>query len=327
MIASQTEIVGELTIDELRFETGKTDVSAPDKARLKDVGERLKGLPLYLLLEAFTDAVGDELKNQKLSEARAAAAAAAIADGGFSVNQLVVIGYGKQFSKGRTEGEKAAERRVAFTVLRQKSRPELQRKLVEEVRARGLKLVERGPTPETGPAPLPESPSPAPPRPRPLSVLFGLASGPNLLSTQKLSSSRPRTGLSLGVNVWRWSDESALRVDASAQNATARDGTVSGTLSRLFAGIGVDHVWWGQVFGGLASSLTGGAASYSFNPSSLDEGVTAEGWTSVAPGIQAFLYGFGFHPKMRLGAFSGLGITADSLAISPEFVLGATYSW
>lgn len=326
MMANQTEVVGELTIEEIRFDTGKTEISATDHARLKDMGERLKGIPVYVLLEAFTDAVGDEAKNQALSEARAASAAAAISEGGFSANQLIAIGYGKQYSKGETEGEKAEERRVTFTVLRLKSRPELSRRIVEEVRARGLKIRERAPPGAEVPV-APASPvAPPPPNPRPVSILAGLASGPNVVLS-KLESSKPRTGPVVGVNVWRWSDETSVRVDLASQNATARYDDARGSLTRRYGGVGIDHLWWGRAFGGFATSVSGGVASYAFSPTSLDAVTSPDSWRLLTPAFQSVFYGFGFHPKLRLGGFLGLGIMADSLAISPFFTFGATFAW
>jgi hypothetical protein len=113
----------------------------------------------------------------------------------------------------------------------------------------------------------------------------------------------------------------------SSQTATARSGDFRGTLTRRYAGGGLDHVWWSKVYGGVASSLTGGVALYGYDPSSLANVSSPDSWNLLTPAGQGFTYAYGFHPKMRLGAFLGLGITVDPLAFWSGFAFGATFSW
>lgn len=100
------------------FIAGKADLSDDAKFVLHDLAKVLQKNPqLKLRLEGHTSAEGDAAFNQKLSEARAAAAVAFLIDHeGIDASRLEAVGYGSSQLKN-TENPMASEnRRTEFVV-------------------------------------------------------------------------------------------------------------------------------------------------------------------------------------------------------------------
>ncbi|ESQ77603.1 hypothetical protein ABAC402_00305 [Asticcacaulis sp. AC402] len=111
----------------LQFVSGSAELTGDSQAILTDVYTTLQTCPQGLILnvEGYTDNVGQDLDNMKLSTARAEAAAFALTDMGLAQASVTSRGYGAQdpIADNATEEGRARNRRVDF-ILRPRDEPE-----------------------------------------------------------------------------------------------------------------------------------------------------------------------------------------------------------
>lgn len=99
----------------LNFDTGSATLQPTSNTQLDQIAAMLKGAPaLNVEIGGHTDNVGNAAANQKLSEARAAAVAAALTTRGIPGGRITAVGYGQTvpIADNRTEDGRAKNRRV-----------------------------------------------------------------------------------------------------------------------------------------------------------------------------------------------------------------------
>jgi len=315
MIDRLSDPVAEIVFDTVFFESGASELSEPDRLAIYETGRKLLNLEVYVVIEAHTDSRGERDTNQKLSEARAATARAALLAVGVDPSRVISIGYGEDYAS-KEPNEK--DRRVVFNLRKLKANSPDIKTLYVELRARGLRFEERGFLAET--APDPQNPVEKQAIQEPLWA-FGLtriASYPLLEFDQAAA-----TGFFLWAKIWRFSETIALVVDASTtSHRVAADG-VDGTVTQngLFIGTSdrttkssLFHFIWGASFGvwdrNFSETLAPGLASRS-----LDEG-------GISPALQVFSGGFARIPRSANGGFARVRIAFDRSAISSSFEIG-----
>jgi K(+)-stimulated pyrophosphate-energized sodium pump len=106
--------------DKVSFKTGSSEPTKTSQAQLKQVAEIIKQFPdAAFKIGGYTDNVGEEAANVKLSQARADAVLAALKTLGVSEKQLAgAEGYGSQFAiaDNATEEGRAQNRRMSIRV-------------------------------------------------------------------------------------------------------------------------------------------------------------------------------------------------------------------
>ncbi len=127
LMAEMTELQGQLTdrgivltIGDVLFATGKSDLNASAQRSMGKLAEFLQNKPnRNLLIEGHTDNVGNDLYNQGLSEQRAAAVKIAMVDRGISSERIATIGYGKNYPLASNDNAagKQQNRRVEAIIL------------------------------------------------------------------------------------------------------------------------------------------------------------------------------------------------------------------
>ena len=115
---------GRLVITEkIQFATGRADIKRASDSLLEDVANALKAAPEVTKVEVagHTDSQGDDARNQKLSEDRAAAVVERLVKLGIEADRLTAKGYGetKPIADNETDEGRAINRRVEFTILEQ----------------------------------------------------------------------------------------------------------------------------------------------------------------------------------------------------------------
>ncbi len=121
-IVDKTKVVEKTTwfdFDNLNFETGKSVLTKNSQAQLSYVSQILKAYPaVKLKVGAYTDNVGDSLKNVTLSTQRAEATVKSLVALGVDASRLNAEGYGPQHSiaDNATEEGRAKNRRVSVRV-------------------------------------------------------------------------------------------------------------------------------------------------------------------------------------------------------------------
>jgi OOP family OmpA-OmpF porin len=106
---------------DLKFETGSSRIDSTSMQEVKNIAEILKAYPIVeLKIAGYTDNVGKEASNQKLSANRAASVVAALVKMGIDGKRLSPEGYGSQFplASNDTEEGKAQNRRIAARVTK-----------------------------------------------------------------------------------------------------------------------------------------------------------------------------------------------------------------
>jgi outer membrane protein OmpA-like peptidoglycan-associated protein len=105
----------------INFDFNKTNILKSDTAQLKKAIEFIKKYPgSKIKLEGHTDSIGSEKYNQKLSEKRAEATKAYLAEkGGIETSRMSTIGYGKSkpIAPNKTSKDRAKNRRVEILIL------------------------------------------------------------------------------------------------------------------------------------------------------------------------------------------------------------------
>lgn len=104
----------------IQFETGKATIKPVSFKILDEVASILKEYPYYdVNVDGHTDNVGDDAKNLKLSQDRAAAAVTYLTGKGIAASRLVSAGYGetKPVGDNKTAAGRASNRRVEFNLI------------------------------------------------------------------------------------------------------------------------------------------------------------------------------------------------------------------
>lgn len=105
---------------DLRFETGSAVIDSTSMQEVRNIAEILKAYPIDLKIGGYTDNVGKEEVNQKLSADRATSVVNALVAMGIDAKRLDPEGYGSQFpvASNATEEGKAQNRRIAVRVTK-----------------------------------------------------------------------------------------------------------------------------------------------------------------------------------------------------------------
>jgi len=109
-----------VTLNDLHFETGKADITPNSEATLNTVLTSLKNNPDWKIrVEGFTDNVGGQEANEKLTADRAEAVANWLADHGIDRSRLSSKGYGESrpIASNKSEDGRAKNRRVELVRL------------------------------------------------------------------------------------------------------------------------------------------------------------------------------------------------------------------
>lgn len=105
---------------DLRFETGSAVIDSTSMQEVRNIAEILKAYPIDLKIGGYTDNVGKEAANQKLSADRATSVVNALVAMGIDAKRLSPEGYGSQFpvASNDTEEGRAQNRRIAVRVTK-----------------------------------------------------------------------------------------------------------------------------------------------------------------------------------------------------------------
>jgi OmpA-OmpF porin, OOP family len=110
-----------LVFDNVNFATGKADLTESSKSQLSDLAKIMKAYPkVEIKIDGHTDNVGQEEKNKKLSEDRAAAVKKYLTDNGIDSKRVTTEGFGmaKPVADNSTVEGKAKNRRIEAFVMK-----------------------------------------------------------------------------------------------------------------------------------------------------------------------------------------------------------------
>jgi outer membrane protein OmpA-like peptidoglycan-associated protein len=127
--AKQTERGIVLTMGEVLFATGKSELSAQAMLSVDKLAEFLQKHPnRNVLIEGHTDTTGSDELNMTLSQKRADAVKEALAGKGVSEGRITAKGYGKKFpvASNDTPAGRSQNRRVEVIILNEGVKPETQ---------------------------------------------------------------------------------------------------------------------------------------------------------------------------------------------------------
>jgi outer membrane protein OmpA-like peptidoglycan-associated protein len=107
--------------DKLNFETGSATITAESMPQIRNIAAILKAFPnASIKIGGYTDATGDKMANQKLSQARAEAVVAELKNNGITDAQLSgAEGYGSKFAKAPANASdevRKMDRRISVSV-------------------------------------------------------------------------------------------------------------------------------------------------------------------------------------------------------------------
>mgnify|MGYP003549474395 CR=1 FL=1 len=106
--------------DNLNFETGSANLTAGSQAQVSNMVAILKAFPAAKLkIGGYTDKVGNEASNRKLSASRANAVKAALDKGGVGAQVIGAEGYGSEFAKfpaDAPESDRVKDRHVSVSI-------------------------------------------------------------------------------------------------------------------------------------------------------------------------------------------------------------------
>lgn len=109
-----------------QFEFDKYELTAEIKAKLDEIGEKLKDAPYdRLIVHGYTDRIGTEEYNQQLSEKRAWAVAGYLMDKGVPPYKLTVVGRGKAAPLSTPDDCKGLKRDALIDCLQRDRRVEV----------------------------------------------------------------------------------------------------------------------------------------------------------------------------------------------------------
>lgn len=110
-----------LSDDSVKFPTDASALSPEAEQRLAELAQRLKSenRNVYLEIQGYTDATGDEKHNEQLGEQRAEAVRRFMSMQGIALNRMATISYGEAqpVAPNNTREGRAQNRRVAIVVL------------------------------------------------------------------------------------------------------------------------------------------------------------------------------------------------------------------
>jgi len=103
----------------VQFAIDSSDIATADRPELDCIAGAQQQQKDRLLIEGYTDSVGDSAYNQALSERRAESVRQYLIDQGASVEVLETVGYGEQHpaSSNETKEGRTGNRRVEFKIL------------------------------------------------------------------------------------------------------------------------------------------------------------------------------------------------------------------
>ena len=108
--------------DDLNFKFGSTELAPESKRQLDNIVSILKAFPdVKLKVGAYTDKVGNDAGNLKLSDSRAKAVKAALEKAGVGSQVPEAEGYGEKFAKvdeKASDEERKADRRTAIRLIK-----------------------------------------------------------------------------------------------------------------------------------------------------------------------------------------------------------------
>jgi OmpA-OmpF porin, OOP family len=105
---------------DLKFETGSAKIDSTSMKEVKNIAEILKAYPIDLKIGGYTDNVGKESSNMKLSDNRATNITASLVSMGIDAKRLTSEGYGSQHPlvSNDTEDGRTQNRRIAVRVTK-----------------------------------------------------------------------------------------------------------------------------------------------------------------------------------------------------------------
>jgi outer membrane protein OmpA-like peptidoglycan-associated protein len=109
-----------ITLEDINFEFGKAELLPAARQTIDPLVDVLKKDPQRnVLIEGFTDSIGNDQYNMKLSLQRANAVRDAITAKGISSGRITTKGYGKQFpvESNETPAGRQKNRRVEIIIL------------------------------------------------------------------------------------------------------------------------------------------------------------------------------------------------------------------
>ncbi|MCY7261881.1 OmpA family protein [Pseudomonas protegens] len=119
MNAKQTERGQVITFSDVLFDTGKAELKYGSRRNFEQLANFLIANPeRKLRVEGFTDNVGSDEFNQRLSERRAASVAAALSQLGVDPGRILTQGYGEEYpiADNNSVGGRQLNRRVEVIV-------------------------------------------------------------------------------------------------------------------------------------------------------------------------------------------------------------------
>lgn len=120
-----------ITMDDILFDVGKSDLKSGTQRSLARVAEFLNQYPgREVLVEGFTDSTGSDQFNQGLSERRARAVADMLVTEGISQGRIETRGYGEQFpvTSNDTKAGRQQNRRVEMIIAHSDETPVTERR-------------------------------------------------------------------------------------------------------------------------------------------------------------------------------------------------------
>ena len=108
-------------LEKIYFDFGKATIQARSNELLDEIAATISSHPELkrIRVEGHTDSVGDELKNLRLSQARAEAVVSALIARGVPQDRLLAVGFGEQqpIADNETEDGRQQNRRVEFIII------------------------------------------------------------------------------------------------------------------------------------------------------------------------------------------------------------------
>ena len=107
-------------VGRITFETGSADLTQEGQAAIDAVAAILNRVPgLLVEVHGHTDSDGEDIRNEILSQDRADAVVAALAQRGVAATRLTAVGFGesKPIEPNITDEGRAANRRIEFLVV------------------------------------------------------------------------------------------------------------------------------------------------------------------------------------------------------------------
>ena len=112
------------TVGDVLFRTGSAELRPEAEARLRPLADYLRAEPgVRVRIDGFTDAVGSDASNLRLSQERARSVAAALEDAGVREGRLQLEGHGESspVATNATDAGRRLNRRVEVTLVGQRA--------------------------------------------------------------------------------------------------------------------------------------------------------------------------------------------------------------